>query len=251
MTTSIIPPPNTPLIDDNGQINRPWWKFLANQPTQAAADTQAANLTAANAEIAALKSQQLASNSQIVALTKQVATNTTNTQVLSQQAAGGVPIGYGAAASRPTAPSALAGTMVFYFATDTNALSVWTGASWATAGGVALPIAFTIPGKPAASAVFNFVAAVAFTLPANIAGTVVFDSTLATASAAFTVNKISGGATTAIATITLTSTNHTSCTLSTQAAVSFAIGDVLQIKAPALQDATLADIGITFLAQKA
>jgi hypothetical protein len=110
-------------------------------------------------------------------------------------------------------------------------------------------ISYLIVGKPASAGVFNRVMPYAVTVPANLAGTVVFDSVQATASAAFTVNKISAGVTTGVATITITTSSKTSCTLSTQAAFSLAAGDVLQILAPT-QDATLQDINIAILATK-
>jgi hypothetical protein len=113
-----------------------------------------------------------------------------------------------------------------------------------------LPLSFAFPGKPASGAVFNIVLAMAITIPANLAGSVVYDGTQATASAVFTLNKISGTTTTAAGTVTITSTGHATAALSTQAATSFAIGDVVQLIAPASQDATLADVGITILAAK-
>jgi hypothetical protein len=133
----------------------------------------------------------------------------------------------------------------------TGALYVTTSGRLAVSGNVPLEkLCFMFQGMPAASAVYSVVVPYSMTLQANFAGTVVYDSTQATANAVFTVNHISGGTTTAIGTLTIAPSSHTSVTLSTQAAVTMAAGDVLQLVAPSSPDATLANLAVTMLAYR-
>lgn len=127
---------------------------------------------------------------------------------------------------------------------------VWDGQKWeAASGGGVVPITFPFVGKPAADELVNVPVTIPLNIAANLAGTTVFDTTLATANAMFTINKISGGATTVLGTVTINSAGHTACTLA-GAGGSLLAGDTLQVVAPA-QDATLADVGITIQTTRA
>jgi len=85
----------------------------------------------------------------------------------------------------------------------------------------------------------------AATIAANFASSQTYVDTVGTSAAAFAVWQIQGGTTkTQIGTITLTAGSTTAHTFAGSAAT-LAAGDVVQIIAPATQDATLADVSIT------
>jgi len=111
------------------------------------------------------------------------------------------------------------------------------------------PISFPITGKPGTAATFFVTAAMAMTIQSNLYGTVGYANTAATANASFTLNKISGGSSVTFGIITAPAGSTGGFTLG-GAGGSLAAGDVLQLIAPSPQDATLADVCITVMAQR-
>src|SRR5262249_42932352 len=109
-----------------------------------------------------------------------------------------------------------------------------------------VPITFPFVGKPTAGMVVNVPIAMAQTVAASLASTRYFAGTASTGAAVITVNKISGGSTTALGTVTATAGSQTGCTLA-GAGGSLAAGDVLQLAFPASQDASMADGGVTIM----
>jgi hypothetical protein len=121
-------------------------------------------------------------------------------------------------------------------------------ATWvALTGAASVPIAYPFSGKPGTSARINVPVGILSVIPASLTGSLAYASVAATADATFTVNKVSGGSTTALGTIVMkASGTHTFA----GAGGSLAVGDILQLVAPATQDTTLADVGITIMTQR-
>ena len=99
-------------------------------------------------------------------------------------------------------------------------------------------------GKPdASSSLFRLVAPRAFSLPQNLTGSIAKAGTAATASTVFAIKKNG----TQIGTMTFAASGSTA-SFSFASAVSVAIGDIIDMVAPATQDATLSDISVTLVA---
>ena len=112
-----------------------------------------------------------------------------------------------------------------------------------------VPLPFSFSGKPAAGQMVHvpLINDVPLTLPANFTGAAVYVGTNPTSAESFVLSKVNAGTVTSIGTVSVGTTG--SITLSSTAYAS-ASGDVLRLTAPATQDATMADIGITFEAKR-
>jgi hypothetical protein len=143
--------------------------------------------------------------------------------------------------------AAAAQTFVYTDGT-TNGLQQLSLGGGGGGGSTAQPcdIATFIPGKPVGAAtVFRFNVLRAFTWPIALAGSVFNAAVAATGTSVFTIlqngssiGTLSFAAAGTVPTITFTS------------AVTFAANDVISITAPAVQDATLADIAFDFLGSR-
>lgn len=122
-------------------------------------------------------------------------------------------------------------------------LTVVSGApAWAAAGsGTAyLNMLAYSAGTPGGSAkLLQAIAPQAKTLPINLTGSYAYCDVAPTASVACTINKISGGSTTAIGSVNFAA-SATTGTFTFSSAVSLAAGDMVQVVAPATPDATFA-----------
>lgn len=117
-------------------------------------------------------------------------------------------------------------------------------------------VGFLFSGKPEAGLKITIPVAQAMTIPANLAGMTFFAGTPSAAATTFTVNRVSGtdGTVTGVGTIqayagAFSMTGGPGINVIGSGGV-LAVGDALQVVAPAAADAALADVGITILGQR-
>jgi hypothetical protein len=142
----------------------------------------------------------------------------------------------------PTGPAGAAGQGVPTGGTAAQILRKNSGTDYDTSWtDEPYDIAFSVSGKPAASAVIaRFIAPRAFTLPSGLTDSQFKSDTAATASTTYTIRKNGSSIGTFVV-----AASGTTATITFTAEVSFAIGDVLTITAPASLDATHGDFGGT------
>jgi hypothetical protein len=250
VTDNPVPTPNQPIVGPGGRVDRVWYRFFADLLGKLQTETTTIKETLSSIETAQVSADPppLASvpdGNRLGDIEKMLWTAPRGS---SAPAGGG-----GAGATGATGPQGATGPLGATGATGPTGSTGATGAgsTGATGGpgatGPANPaFCFIIPGKPNSSQVYNVPVPWNCVVAANLAGTVVFDTSLTTSNAAFTVNAVNAGNTaTLVGTVTITPTTHTSCSLSVQAATTLLAGGALQISAPAVQDATLADMGIS------
>jgi hypothetical protein len=126
--------------------------------------------------------------------------------------------------------------------TANQVLQVNSGATAAVWSSRPYDIAVYIEGTTTASEVLLFfVATRAFTWPASLTGSYAKASVAATASTTFTILR-NGSSVGSFA----FAAGGTTATFSFSSAITFALGDTIEITGPATPDTTLANIGITF-----
>jgi len=112
-----------------------------------------------------------------------------------------------------------------------------------------LPIVFTFSAMPAEGAAVNVPMGMALTVPVDLAGCVTYAASPPAAPTDFQLNRLSDGVTTELGVITLLPGVMGTASSTTGPGGPLAAGDVLQI-VPGAQDATLADVGITVMADR-
>ena len=117
-------------------------------------------------------------------------------------------------------------------------------------GGAEPPIAISFPfsGKPAVNAVVNIPVVFPIRLGQWLGGSISFAGVAPTGTVAFKLYKVVAGVETEIGTIDFDSSRPNGGWSGSSG--SLATGDVLRMKAPAVQDATLADVGLTVWAER-
>jgi len=126
---------------------------------------------------------------------------------------------------------------------DEAAEYVWLGSAWARAS-APVDLATAVMGTPSASEVLlRYVFTRAVTFPDEFAGSQASAGTAAAASTVFLVKK--NGST--VGTVTFAISGTTGVFATTGTTVVMAAGDVLELQAPSSPDATLANIGFTFV----
>lgn len=113
-----------------------------------------------------------------------------------------------------------------------------------------LPIGIIIPGRPQTGQVFNVSVPVPCALSSGLPGVTAYAGTVGTGNAMFLVNRVAqpSNVVSNLGNLTVMSGSHFTV-LPAGTGGAFAAGDVLQLVCPT-QDATLADLGITFLATR-
>lgn len=105
---------------------------------------------------------------------------------------------------------------------------------------------YQIAAPTALQLLLRYISAEAWTLPANMAGSRIDVGTVPTATATLTVKKNGS----AVGTISITSAPAYTFATTAGAAVSFAAGDILDLVAQTVPDATLAKIAVTLTGPK-
>jgi hypothetical protein len=114
-----------------------------------------------------------------------------------------------------------------------------------------MAIAFPFSGKPVMNTIVNVAVAIPVTLAANFAGSVAHAEVAPSYSPVFLVYAIQAGVKTQCGAVTFNA-DGTVTIAGSDLGVALAVGDVLQVVGPmGMTDATLSDICITFLAERA
>ena len=162
-------------------------------------------------------------------------------------------LGRGVAAARPSSITIAAGALALWFSTDTGEIDYWNGSAFAKLLPLSLlkvPIPFSFSGKPGAAQQIHvaLITDVGLTIPAGFTGTVGYVGTNPTSTATFTLSKVNGGSATTIGTVAISTSGV--LTLTAASPYTSAAGDTLRLAAPGSQDATLADVCLTFEAAR-